>query len=111
MVDSGMYVLTNVSVGAQVGILEEGNQSFGSTVFPNPSSATQIVMINSKYNQPITQISIMNAMGQIVTKKVFDDGEDRGGYVIPTQELRPGVYHIQINYKDQKAEVVRFIKN
>lgn len=112
LVDSADFHLFNQDVEFQgTGIIEESPQKFGSTVFPNPAAGTQIVFINSKYTEQIIKVSIMNGLGQIISSKEFIDGENSNGYVLPTDELRSGIYHIQIFYKDKKTEVVKFIKN
>ena len=111
LIDSADYFLPNADVSPYVGLMDEEANQFGSTVYPNPAMSTQIVFINSKYSQQIEKISIINAMGQALSSKEFIDGEDSKGYVLPTEELRSGIYHIQIFYKDKKTEVVKFIKN
>lgn len=110
MTDSLEYAIPNVYV-ALSGLGNEYVEELGSTVYPNPAPAMQLVFINSKYSQAISRISILNAMGQVLNGKEFMDGEDSKGYVLPTDELRPGIYHIHIFYKDKKSEVVKFIKN
>ena len=106
--DSDEYVLWEIP--GYTG-LEENMLDFGSTVFPNPASGTQVAYINSKYTQQIESITIYNAIGQVMNTKEFADGESSLGYVLPTDDLRAGIYHIHILYKDKKREVVKFIKN
>ena len=111
LVDSAFYPLYNQDVSLPAGFEEQGSSKFGSTVFPNPAQSMQLVFINSKYSQQIEKISIINTMGQTISSKEFFNGEDSKGYVLPTEELRPGLYHIQLFYQDKKVEVVKFIKN
>lgn len=111
LLDSADYFLFDISVFPFVGLFEEGPSKFGSTVYPNPAQPMQLVFINSKYSQQIKKISIINTMGQTLSSKEFLEAEDSKGYVLPTEDLRPGMYHIQIFYKDKKTEVVKFIKN
>jgi hypothetical protein len=94
-----------------IGLEEEPIQKFGSTAFPNPANAMQVVFINSKYSKDISSISIMNSLGQMMSIKEFSEGEDSKGYVLPTEILQAGIYHVHILYKDRKREVVKFIKN
>jgi hypothetical protein len=110
MCDSGQTVLWHVP-GYYLGMEEENPQSFGSTVYPNPALATQLVYINTTYTQQISQVTITNSMGQVLSTKEFTDAETSLGYILPTQDLRAGIYHIHIYYRDKKNEVVRFIKN
>lgn len=107
--DSGETILWEVP--GFVGIEEENYYGYGSTVYPNPAPPMQLVFINSKYSQEISRVSIVNAMGQVINTKEFYEGEDSQGYVLPTEELRAGIYNIHIFYKDKKNEVVKFVKN
>ncbi len=111
LVDSADYFLSNVNIYPEIGFYEEPVSKFGSTVFPNPSSSMELVFLNSKYTQPIHQICIMNAVGQTLFIKEFDTDTQSNGYVLPTTDLRAGIYHIHIFYKDKKSEVVKFVKN
>ncbi len=111
MVDSGMYVIPNVYVGTTIGIEEEGLYNYGSTVFPNPAQSMQLVFINSKYSKEIGRVTVVNAMGQVMNSREFNEYESSQGYIVPTDDLRAGIYNIQIFYKDNKTEVVKFIKN
>jgi hypothetical protein len=108
--DSAAYYLFSQDVEHYTGLIETP-QNFGTTVFPNPAQPLQLVFINSKYAKNISKISIMNNLGQIASFKEFADGEDSKGYVLPTEDLRPGIYHIHLVYSDNKSEVVKFIKN
>lgn len=109
--DSGMYILPNILIDNPGLTLDvNGNAQFGSTVYPNPAEETQLVVINSNYTEQMEKVSILNTLGQPITTKVFAEGEDSKGYILPTAELKPSVYYIQISYKDQKTEVVKFVK-
>lgn len=109
MCDSSETILWNVP--GYVGIDDALQQGYGSTVYPNPAAPMQIVFINSKYAQEISQVTIVNAMGQVMNTKQFMENESSQGYVLPTENLRPGIYNIHIFYKDKKNEVVKFVKN
>jgi len=112
MCDSGQHVFWNAyGFPGILGMNEETPQGYGSTVFPNPAASMQLVFINSKYSQDIARVSIVNMMGQVMNTKEFYEGADSQGYVLPTEELRSGIYNIHITYKDKKNEVVKFIKN
>lgn len=108
-IDSADYIIPNQQV--YVGLLEEPIQKFGSTVFPNPAEGIQLVMFNSKYSQEINEVTITNTLGQIIHVKSFTDDEGSHGFVLPTENLQSGIYHVHIVYKDRKREVVKFIKN
>lgn len=110
MCDSGQIILWHVP-GYYLGMEEENPQNFGSTVYPNPALATQLVYINTSYTQEISRVTITNTMGQVLNTKEFTETESSLGYIVPTQDLRAGIYHIHIYYRDHKNEVVRFIKN
>jgi hypothetical protein len=109
--DSGFYLFPSVDVASTSGIEEEGPQKFGSTVFPNPAGSMQIVLIHSKHSDEIEKVIVTNTMGNIISSKEFNEHESSHGYVVPTEDLRQGIYHIHIFYKDKKTEVVKFIKN
>jgi hypothetical protein len=108
--DSGEVIMWNVP-GSQIGIYEEGPQMFGSTVFPNPAQSMQLVFIDSKYSKEVSRVSIMNNLGQVMNIHEFAEGEDSKGYILPTDDLRSGLYNIHIVYRDNKSEVVKFLKN
>jgi len=110
IIDSGFAVI-NLYTYSDIGIQEEPIQKFGSTVFPNPSEGIQLVMFNSKYTQEIQQITVTNTIGQTMSIREFANGESSHGFVLPTENLQSGIYHIHILYKDRKREVVKFIKN
>jgi hypothetical protein len=108
--DSAFWMLSNVHVGDLSGLVDQNN-SFGSTVYPNPSSGYELIHISSKYTQLIDRISITNNLGQPVFNKYFVSSDQGSGYNLPTDFLSSGIYNIVINYIDNKTEVVRFIKN
>ncbi len=110
LLDSADFHLFNQEVNLS-SVPSEGPQDFGSTVFPNPAESTQLVFIDSKYSGEIIQVSIMNCLGQIINTKEFSENENSNGYILPTENLRAGIYNIHIKYKDNKSEVVKFIKN
>jgi len=109
LVDSGFAQFQLYTVGLPW--IEDPVQNFGSTVFPNPSLSTQMVFVNSKYSKEISKIIVINSLGQVMDTKQFAEGESGKGYIIPTEDLRPGIYHIHLVYSDNKSEVVKFIKN
>lgn len=108
--DSGQYVLP-VPVFPAIGLEGIPVEKFGSTAFPNPSNATELVYINSKYSKPVSEVQIYNAMGQLSYQTTFAEGFNPNGYVLPTTDLQSGVYFIHLIYSDKKSEVVKFIKN
>jgi len=110
LVDSADYFLPNVDITTPMGI-ENQYMNYGSNVFPNPIAPMQVVYINSKYSAEIAEILIYNSLGQIINSKEFGNGENAKGYVLPTDHLSPGIYHLHIIYQDRKTEVVKFIKN
>ena len=110
LVDSADYFLPNVDITTPMGI-ENQHIDYGSNVFPNPIAPMQVVYISSKYSSDIASISIYNSLGQIMNSKEFGVGENASGYVLPTNDLQAGIYHLHIRYQDKKTEVVKFIKN
>jgi hypothetical protein len=111
MDDSVMYILTNVSVGAEVGIIEEGLTYYGSTAYPNPAMGEQLVMIHSPKQEMIQSISILNSVGQILSNQQIMEGQGLNDYILPTNKLSPGVYIIQLGYTNRQVEIIKFIKN
>lgn len=111
--DSGMYVFPSIMVeNPWIGIEEEHGMLKGaSTIYPNPAQGEEIVYLNSKHKSPISKFAIINSIGQTVSFRVFDDLESGNGYIVPTSDLRPGLYYIQVFYEDSRQESVKFIKH
>ncbi len=108
LADSG-FVLINQYVYTDIGIDEENIPP--STIYPNPSGSFELVYIRKQYTQLIDHITIVDNLGQPVFIKQFTPEDESSGYLLPTHELRSGMYYLQIYYKDKKMETVRYIKS
>ena len=108
--DSGFQFM-NEYIYTDVGLPLEPPGEYGSTIFPNPAMAIQLVYVNNKYSHGMEYVSITNSMGQVMSAKTFSSSEADKTYLLPTDDLRPGIYYVHVFYVDKKNEVIKFIKN
>lgn len=89
-----------------VGIAELSASSF--TLFPNPGSAHVTITFTGSWNTAVSA-TVLSAQGKQVASQVYAASEGTS-LQVPTEQLLPGMYLIQLTDGTQSA-VVRWVKN
>ncbi len=90
----------NITVDACLGLSQNGSANYQYLIYPNPNSGQFIIDVPASVN-----LTILNALGQIVTKQQLDPGKNE----IDLHENVKGIYFVQLK-QDNHIKTIKVVK-
>lgn len=91
-------------------VQDVGNLRDALKVYPNPLNTEGLLFIDNPTGKPIQVISVFDVIGR---KKQYFGFEKQAGesYTLNLNSFSPGLYFLQIEFKDQSPVNYKIIKN
>ncbi|MEM9933017.1 MAG: malectin domain-containing carbohydrate-binding protein [Bacteroidota bacterium] len=115
---SAIEILTpaeeETSIGSQSYLDQQGSSILSGIfndvkVFPNPANSATRLMVNSEIDGDF-EMSIINMQGQILVKETLRKTGPIAKYMLPVEELAPGIYLVRLHASAEISTTIKLIK-